>query len=1454
MDCINALYAGIDVGSTTVKIVVVDTVSEEILFHKYIRHGAEQMKAVRELLLEAGEKFSGRYVKAAVCGSGGKPVAEAMGVSYVQEVVANAAAVHALYPEAGTAIELGGQDAKVVFFNHDVINDGWSVSDMRMNGSCAGGTGAFIDEIATLLDVPVEEFETLASKGKMVLDISGRCGVFAKTDIQPLLIQGAAREDIALSSFHAIAKQTIGGLAQGLELKPPVVFEGGPLTFNPTLIRVFAERLGLNKEDIIVPEHPELMVALGTAISIDVLESTVYDNVPEKVMHFEEAVHFLEMNYGRHDRAEKKGREKFFKSEAEKEAFIKRHEKGKGVIVTPVCHGDYCDDTIMPVYLGIDSGSTTSKFVLMDEDENIIDSFYGNNYGKPVEVVRNGLLAAFDKFKESGITLDIAGIGTTGYGEILFEKAFGADYHTVETVAHARACMKYIPDVSFVLDIGGQDMKAIWIDDGIITRIFLNEACSSGCGSFLENFASTFGMKPEEIAEAAFRSETPAKLGSRCTVFMNSTIINEQKNGRNADDIMAGLSRSIIENVFTKVVRISDVKELGDKVVVQGGTFRNMAVLRAIEEYLGMEVVRAPYPGEMGAIGAALGAKEAMDEQWRRNCGSRFIGIDKVRALTYETKAGVQCRKCTNNCKRSIMEFSTGSRWITGNKCEKGGDTKSIRHNYTTDLFALRKKLLMKTYPYKKIQESRRETIGIPQVLEFWDSMPFWTTFFRALGYNVRISDRSSQKLFEDGLQYVASDTVCFPAKLVHGHIESLARRNVDRIFMPYIMHMPPEGTDRLSPYVCSIIMGYPMVVAHSQKPAERYENIFDTPIFHWFSETDRRKQICEYAENELGASPKAAIEAFWQGEEAIKGFRTELQEAGKKIIEQARKDGSFAVVLAGRPYHTDPQISHNISVKFAENGISVLTVDSLPDYRNVKLNKVRPEITNNFHTRMLTAAAIAAAAPELEYAQIVSFGCGHDAILSDEIARIMTEGGGKPPLIMKVDESDASGSVNIRVQSFIESVKMRRKQKNTVAKETSVLLEEIDPYTTKCSKRDKNLRTLLIPNISEEVAKVMKVLLTKEGYDIKTVPVGGRREVSLGKKYAHNDICFPCQMVIGELIAALQDGGYKQEDVAVGMIKFQCDCRMANYAALLRKALDAAGYDKVPVLTTDVNDTKDMHPGVNMLGIRAVWNAVWVFMMMDILKELCRKIRPYERNKGQTDKLFDTCVDRLCEVAADKGVAGAKKVFADCIDKFAELPYDRSELKQQVFVTGELLVTYHPGSNFNIERYLEAQGMETAFPRLTDQLRKDFLSQIFCIKDFHAKIPKYPFLVDAFFDFVQKDLEKTAVKHPLYEKMPLPDELYEGAADIIPGTLSCGEGWLMAAEIVHRAKQGVKSFVILQPFGCLPNHVCGRGVIKRIKEDFRDIQILPLDMDPDTSQANVENRLQMLMMRGLSR
>ncbi|MCD7956587.1 MAG: acyl-CoA dehydratase activase, partial [Lachnospiraceae bacterium] len=702
---------GVDVGSTTTKIVAVDPERKQIVYSDYKRHNAAQVHSVYIALDAFKKEFPGALLRVALTGSGGGGIARRLGVPYIQEVVANSIALRIYYSDVGTAIELGGQDAKMIFFNR--ASDGTlNVKDMRMNGSCAGGTGAFIDEIATVLKTPVEEFNALAEQGSCVYDISGRCGVYAKTDIQPLLNQGVARQDLALSAFHAIAKQTIGGLAQGLDIEKPVVFEGGPLTFNPRLVKVFAERLELTPEETLIPEHPEIMIAFGAALSLESMfaaRTTVYevDTLTEKLMGGEadgvyavqekdgscpalsEADPLPEASGG--DSCRFAGDESstgsfhaaydpskpYFASREEREQFLARHQLEECVPYQP-----RAGETVR-AYLGIDSGSTTTKFVLMDDEERILDTFYSPNEGEPLIVAKKAILAIRDRYQAAGARLEIIAAGSTGYGEMLFSKAWSTECHMVETVAHARAAAKYVDDATFILDIGGQDMKAIWVDHGIVTNIVVNEACSSGCGSFLENFASSLHIPVKDIARTAFDSKNPAVLGSRCTVFMNSSIVTEQRNGKESGDIMAGLCRSIIENVFTKVIRISSLESLGDTIVVQGGTFQNDAVLRALEQYTGQEVTRAPYPGLMGAIGAALLTKEHCEEAAAAaSFEPTFIGLDAIENFSYTQEANSPCPFCTNHCKRTIVRFSNGNSWITNNRCERGeilGDPKDAR-------------------------------------------------------------------------------------------------------------------------------------------------------------------------------------------------------------------------------------------------------------------------------------------------------------------------------------------------------------------------------------------------------------------------------------------------------------------------------------------------------------------------------------------------------------------------------------------------------------------------------------------------------------------------------------------------------------------------------------------------------------------------------------------------------
>ncbi len=1450
---VSKLHVGIDVGSTTTKIVALMPGKTDILFSDYRRHNAEQAASVRRALAMVREHFPQAEIRAALTGSGAKTLSEWMHISYIQEVVANSIALEQSYEDVGTAIELGGQDAKMIFFRRDAHTDALTVSDMRMNGSCAGGTGAFIDEVAQVLRIPVEEMNEYARRGTRVYPISGRCGVYAKTDIQPLLNQGAAREDVALSAFHAIAKQTIGGLAQGLDIHAPVVFEGGPLTFQPILIDVFRERLDLKPEEVLQPAQPEIMIAYGAALSLDSLFKDAGEYTkPEQLMET-----ISEENC----RAHLQGKDKeppFFESEEAYRAFKEKHALAEQTPYKP-----QKGETVR-AYLGIDSGSTTTKFVLMGEDESLLDFFYASNEGDPLLVAKKALLDVKKRYDEAGARLEILAAGSTGYGELLFSKAFQTECHVVETVAHVRASEKYIDDATFILDIGGQDMKAIWLDNGVITNIVVNEACSSGCGSFLENFAASLQIPVTDIAREAFASTHPAQLGSRCTVFMNSSIITEQRNGKQPGDIMAGLCRSIIQNVFTKVIRISNLDSLGDKIVVQGGTFRNDAVLRAFEQYIGREVVRAPYPGMMGAIGAALITKERMEQG---KIKPSFIGLDGVADFTYTRETNHPCPFCGNHCSRTIVHFSGGASWVTNNRCERGeilGDPKDAavqeqvraatqRRRQVPNLYKTRTKLLFQEYAFTPAAEEKNITIGLPRVLSFWETMPFWSTFWRALGFKVQLSDFSSRSMYESGLSAVTSDTVCFPAKLVHGHLRNLAEKRVDHIFMPSITTVPSENTEETSESMCAVVKGYPIVIRNSDNPETRFGIPFHSPLFHWPTDEDRERQLSIYMQEHFAVTPEQTKLALKEADAAETLFHEKLKAEGQRILNEVTEKGGYAVVLASRPYQNDILVNHSVSDMFTAQGIPVLTADALPGTDTVDLSHLRVDVVNNYHARMLSGAVLCAENAHLEYVQLVSFGCGHDAYLSDEIIRVMKEISGKTPLVLKLDESDVQGPMRIRVRSFIETVSMRRARRG---EQPASFKELEDPYPVKFTKEDIKARTVLVPNTSHAFCRIMSAAMAAQHVRAVPLEIGREEAIRYGKSYVNNDICFPCQIVIGEILAALKSGQYDPERTAVAMGKYIGDCRLTHYSALLRKALDDAGFSQVPILTNDDVDYHDMHPGFRM-NLASAATLAFALPMIDVMEELLRKIRPYETVPGSADAAFEKGMDLIVDGMTKKGIRGLKKGFAGAIGLMDHISYDRSVPRPRVLIVGEYLLNFHPGANHDIEKYLENNGFEVIEARMTDVIQKSYFYQDAQVREYRLKTGAgrkvYLRGIDAVFDMAHNMTDSIAKRHPLYKRAARMQDVVKESDKIFHHTFDAGEGVLIPGEILHHAKEGCRSFVILQPFGCLPNHVVGRGIIKKLQELYPDAQILPLDYDPDVSFANIENRLQMLIMNAKS-
>ncbi len=1453
------LWVGVDVGSTTVKIAVVDPKTAELLHYAYERHNAMQAAKVLELLTQAHGLFPGKNFGVAFCGSGGQPFAEATQAFFVQEVVANALAVRATHPETRVAIELGGQDAKVVFFEKDRTTGKLIASDMRMNGVCAGGTGAFIDQVAELLHIKTEKFESYAARGKKVYEISGRCGVFAKTDIQPMLNQGIAKEDIALSSFHAIAKQTIGGLAQGMEIKPPVIFEGGPLTFNPTLVRVFKERLGITEEQTIVPERSEVLVAWGAALSLgsmfnDKISLYREEGSLEALRHFNEKRQSENLDNAN----------PFFENDAERDAFLKRHPMASMHYPQPE------SGSTINAYLGIDAGSTTTKFVLLDENEKVIDGFYASNNGEPLAVLKNALIDLADRYEEFGCQLNILGVGTTGYGEQLFAKAIHADFHTVETVAHANAARHLCPDVSFILDIGGQDMKAISVQDGIVTGIILNEACSSGCGSFIETYARSLGIPMEKIAELAFNAQNPSKLGSRCTVFMNSSIITEQRDGKQPEDIIAGICRSIIENVFTKVIRIRNLNTLGKKVVVQGGTFKNNAVLRAFEQLTGLTPIRPERPGEMGAIGIALLTKQFMEKKRLENpeLQTSFIGLDAAKSFSWDNKPGQICGYCTNHCSRTIVTFSDGSSFVTGNRCERGEVTADPNDPETKKLVAeINRKmmavpdmikrtnlLLVKDYAPKKLVPQTGKTIGIPRVLEFWSSLPFWKAFFTSIGYNVVVSKQSDYPLFESGLHSIPSDTICFPAKLVHGHVKALIEKKVDRIFFPMMVAVPSDHTQFTATAVCPVVQGYPNVCKNTDDP-ERYFNIpLDQPVFHWFDTKLRKSQTIDWFHKNWNLPKKLLSKAVTEGEKALETYRTTMLAEGSKILEDVRKNNSFAVVIAGRPYHADTLVNHNVASHFTAMGIPVLTTESLPGVYDQDVPKAtRMEIKNTFHMRMLGATMIAAKDPNVELVQIVSFGCGHDSILTDEMSRMLHTQSVKELLMLKLDEGDARGPVGIRVKSFIETVRSRRAA-NLPEKEKSNEPLFPNPFTEK----DKTKRKVLVPNLSHPFSVLATEYFRTKGFDAECLPLADKRAIELGKKFVHNDICFPAQVNIGENLRWLEEHPEVPHDkIAIGLAKNCENCRAVQYAVLARKALDEAGYPDVPIITTG-SDSKNMHPGFHT-GLDFRLHMLWGLSIMDAIETMYRALRPYELHQGDTQKVYDEWMYRLMKEIAHlskKELAYPKAVlrtFEQAVEAFNQVEADRSVRKPRVSLLGEILMNYHPSANGFIEEYLMNNGMEVVLPFMMDFFRVDEVVRSEKIQRGLIQNPFLEWMVGGLtakvYTFAVNQVYKRIEKFKFYEHHADCYELKGLVGDIIDPSYNTGEGWLIPGEILYNADKGVNSFIIVQPFACLANHISGRGLTKAVKERYPHIQVLSLDYDPDTSFANIENRLQMLII-----
>lgn len=967
---------GIDAGSTTLKCIVLNE-EDKILYSNYERHYSK----VREKLIEELENIKGiienKKFKIAITGSAGYGISKEYNLPFVQEVFATTLAIKRYYDDVDVAIELGGEDAKIIF-----LTGGF---EERMNSSCAGGTGAFIDQMAHLMGLTVDEMDNLSLKHENIYEIASRCGVFAKTDIQPLLNQGARKEDISASVFQSVVNQTIGGLAQGRSIEGKIMFLGGPLYFCKGLRERFIKTLKLKDNDVVSPENAQVFVAIGSAI---------YSKENNKKYEYEELLNIIKENHN--EISTMNIIDPLFNSEEEYNEFKERHKKAK-VKVSDI--NNYAGEA----YVGIDAGSTTTKVVLIDKEDNILYEYYGSNKGNPIEVVKKELKHIYNICGEK---IKIMGSAVTGYGEELIKKAFSIDFGIVETVAHYIAASHFNPKVDFILDIGGQDIKCFKIKDGIVANIMLNEACSSGCGSFIESFANQMGYDVETFSKLGLFAKHGADLGSRCTVFMNSSVKQAQKEGATVEDLSAGLSVSVVKNALYKVIRAKSLDELGKNIIVQGGTMYNDAILRAFEKELGMNVIRPSISGLMGAYGCALYAK-------RKNLKeSKIISKEDLESFTHKSKIA-KCGLCTNRCNLTINIFNDGEKYISGNRCEKPTGNKkseSIPNMYQYKYKKLRE--------YESLDEGKRGTIGLPMVLNMYENIPLWATFFKELGFKVVLSDESNKKMYLKGQHTIPSDTVCYPAKLAHGHIENLISKNIEHIFYPCMSYNFDEGISD-NCFNCPVVAYYPELLKTNVKELD--SNNFMMEYLSLNNKKLLSKQLYEILNKTFGdIKQKEVKNALEKAYIEYDKYTKHIKEKGEEFIEYAKNNHKKVIVVAGRPYHIDPEINHGIDKVLSSLGIVVLTEDSI----EVSHEKPKVNILNQwtYQARLYNAAYYVAKNKDMELIQLVSFGCGTDAITSDEVKDIL-ERNNKIYTQLKIDETNNLGAAKIRIRSLLEAI-----------------------------------------------------------------------------------------------------------------------------------------------------------------------------------------------------------------------------------------------------------------------------------------------------------------------------------------------------------------------------------------------------------------------------------------------
>ena len=1410
-----SLRMGIDVGSTTVKVVLLDQ-QDNYLYKKYIRHYANILDTVYTLLQEAQVGYENENVHVAITGSGGMAMADKVRIPFVQEVIAETKAIKALYPQTDVIIELGGEDAKVTYLGR--------TAEHRMNGSCAGGTGAFIDQMATLLQTDASGLNTLAMNADTMYPIAARCGVFAKTDVQALLNQGASHENIAKSVFQAIVNQTIAGLACGHKIEGNVAFLGGPLTFLSELRQCFCDTLALDEEHRIIPENGELFIALGAALMNDECRQITVGELTNEIG----ALIGIPMEAT--DRVDP-----LFKNEDELNEFRNRHAKA----VTPKAD---IKEAVGPCYLGIDAGSTTLKVVLINANNEIIFSHYGPNHGKPLEKSQELIEQIYGLLPKGAY---IAHSGVTGYGEAFLKRALGIDIGEVETIAHYRAAQFFCPDVSFILDIGGQDMKCTKVRNGYIEDIVLNEACSSGCGSFIDTFATSLRLPIEQFAKEGLLAPMPIDLGSRCTVFMNSKVKQAQKEGATVPDIAAGLAYSVIKNALYKVLKVKDPKDLGDHIVVQGGTFYNEAVLRAFEKLMGVEVIRPDVSGLMGAYGMALLASEAAEAL--QNQHSTLLDMAGLKSLQVSTSMR-NCGLCSNNCMLTINAFSDGRTYVTGNRCDRGaGDMIQEKHKPVPNMVDAKLRRYFDYFLKKNIPEFEGKLrIGIPRVLNIYEDFPFWFTFFHQLGCEVVLSNYTTKDQYNKAIDTIPSDTACYPAKAVHGHIRDLAEAQVDLIWYPCIQHGPKEFS-RDNNYHCPMVISYPELIRNNMQDV-----MGETPFYAPFLPLADKKSLVPALVKALKDLPFSkgeisdAVEVAWAEKEKCKA---DYREMTKKTVSRLVAEQVPTIVLAGRPYHLDSGINHGIPELITSLGMAVLTEDGVAPL-GYEIKHLRVVDQWSYHSRLYRAAEFVSRTEGFQIVELNSFGCGLDSIVADQVKDILSAKH-KIHTLLKIDEGTNLGAVTIRLRS-LQSVMERsmRKHHNPEAP-VETTIDDIPSYdydrvvfTEEMSKTYK----ILVPQMSPLHFQLLDPVLNSEGYDFEMLPAPTREDVEIGLKYINNDACYPAIIVVGQLMSALLSGKYDVDKTAVIISQTGGGCRATNYIGYLRKALIDAGMKQVPILSLNASDM-ERQPGFKLTK-SFLHRMIQAVVYGDALMQCVLATRPYEINPGSTDALCDYWIKKLRERITKANIFQYSKYIKNIIDDFDNLPVDKSKPRPRVGVVGEIYVKFHPSANNNINELIEKEGGEVVTSGLLDFF-------LYCAMDstYRAKHLDGTWLSGFFGSLAREALElyrlpyaKAVAASKNFDPLQRMTKVAKEAAHFIDLGNQCGEGWFLTGDMIDLIEKGAKQVVCLQPFGCLPNHVSGKGMVKTLSEAYPDVRIAAIDYDPGSSAVNQANRLKLLL------